>query len=143
MTSQTYIIDINIIIYKECKFFCISQKIRHYENLRKILTSTFIYKPTLIKLYMNANIVKMQDFYLMVFEIRGHWRAQVKNPLFFDILFVWNLSLEFGMDANIMKTKFFTTWSLTSKVIEGHFYFCEKVLWFFTDLKKDKWMLRS
>ena len=31
---------------------------RHYENLRKLLPSTFIYEPILLKIYMNANIAK-------------------------------------------------------------------------------------
>ena len=27
---------------------------------------------------------------------------------------------------------------MTSKVIEGHFLFCEKVLWFFTDFENER-----
>ena len=81
------------------KFFYISQKtspslrlsvfptLRHYDILRKNLPSTFIYELILMKIYMNANIVKMQIVYIMMYGLRGHWKHHkvvflFKNPLF-------------------------------------------------------------
>ena len=67
-----------------------------------------------------------------------HWRPHkvvflFKNPLFFDIPFVWNLILtKFGMNAYIIKTQFFHNIKFDLIGHEGHF-FCEKVLWFFID----------
>ena len=46
--------------FQERKFFYIflkNQSLRLYGNLRKILSSTFIYEPILITIYMNANIM--------------------------------------------------------------------------------------
>ena len=89
--------------YQERKFFYISQKtspslrlsvfptLRHYDILRKNLPSTFIYELILMKIYMNANIVKMQIVYIMMYGLRGHWKHHkvvflFKNPLFLQHL---------------------------------------------------------
>ena len=51
--------------------------IRNYENLRKILPSTFIYEPILIKKKsMNANIKKTQIFNKMKYDLRVYKRSQ-------------------------------------------------------------------
>ena len=36
------------------------------------LSSTFIYEPILINIYMNANFVNMQLFHLYKYELKGH-----------------------------------------------------------------------
>ena len=65
---------------------------RHYKDLIKNLPSAFIYKPILMKIYMNANIVNI--YWCMTSEvIQGHiWSSfYLKIHFFFDILFVWYL----------------------------------------------------
>ena len=41
------------------------------------LSNTFIYEPILLKLSMNANIVKMQIFHKIKSDLRGHSRSQI------------------------------------------------------------------
>ena len=53
------------LLYQERKFFYISQK--------KLIPSTLIYEPILMKIYMNANFVKTQ-IYFMMYDLRGHLR---------------------------------------------------------------------
>ena len=36
------------------------------------LSSTFIYEPILIKLYMNANIMNMQIFHFCKYDLKGY-----------------------------------------------------------------------
>ena len=75
LSLQLYIFVVffktKIYIYQERTFFYISQKktflhdyifpsFGNYGNLRKKVPSTFIYKPILMKIDMNANIVKTQ-----------------------------------------------------------------------------------
>ena len=43
-----------------------------YRNLRKIISSTFIYEPILIKNYMNANIMNTQIFNLIQYDPKGN-----------------------------------------------------------------------
>ena len=50
------------------------------------LSNTFIYEPILLKLSMNANIVKMQIFHKIKYDLRGHLR------LFDDICLVLTLT---------------------------------------------------
>ena len=68
-----------IYIYQERTFFYISQKktflhdyvfpsFGNYGNLRKKVPSTFIYKPILMKIDMNANIVKTQILFYDVWS---------------------------------------------------------------------------
>ena len=38
---------------------------------KKQHSTTFIYQPILMKMYMNANIVKTQ-IYLIMYDLRGH-----------------------------------------------------------------------
>ena len=66
-------------VYLERKFFYIQQKtpsfhlyVCLYGNFRKILSSTFIYEPILIKNYMNANIMNTQIFNLIKYDLKGH-----------------------------------------------------------------------
>jgi hypothetical protein len=56
----------------------------------------FVYDPILLKLSMNANIVKMQIFYKIKYDLRGHSRSQImtflnKNSpfLLFKLLIDW------------------------------------------------------
>ena len=41
-----------------------------YENL--ILPNTFLYESILIKVYMNANIMNTQIFYITEYDLKGH-----------------------------------------------------------------------
>ena len=43
-----------------------------FRDLKKILTSTFIYEPILIQIYMNANIMKTQIFHFIKYDLKGH-----------------------------------------------------------------------
>ena len=50
-------------------------------------SNTFVYEPILLKLFMNANIVKMKIFHKIKYDLRGHSRSQIitfliKNSLF-------------------------------------------------------------
>ena len=38
---------------------------------------TFIYEPILLNLSMNANILKMQTFHKIKYDLRGHSRSQI------------------------------------------------------------------
>ena len=47
---------------------------------------------------MNANIMKMQIFHKIKYDLKGHWRSQkvffvFKNQLFLKYLFCWTLNL--------------------------------------------------
>ena len=60
------------------------------------LSNTFAYEPILLKLSMNANIVKMQIFQKIKSDLRGHSRSQIitfliKNSpfLLFMLLMDW------------------------------------------------------
>ena len=65
---------------------------------------------------MNANIVKTQIFYFMMYGLRGHWRHFFH--FFFNILFVWYLILsKFGMNAKMIQTQIFHNIKLDLK---GH-----------------------
>ena len=55
------------IVINERKFFYIPQKNSVFPSVRefkKILPNTFIYESILLKIYMNANIMNTQIFYL-------------------------------------------------------------------------------
>ena len=45
------------------------------------LSNTFVYEPILLKLFMNANIVKMQIFHKIKSDLRGHSRSQIMTFL--------------------------------------------------------------
>ena len=45
------------------------------------LFNTFVYEPILLKLSMNANIVKMQIFHKIKSHLRGHSRSQIMTFL--------------------------------------------------------------
>ena len=65
-------------------------------NFSFFLSSIFNYEPILIKISVNANIVKTQIFCQMKYDLKGHL---FKNPLF--VLFV--LLIEEKMPLNIME----------------------------------------
>ena len=61
--------------------------LRNYKNLRKTLPSTFIYEPILMKICMNAKIVKTQIFILLCMSsevIEGH----IEGFFFFKSIFL-------------------------------------------------------
>ena len=62
------------------------------------LYSIFVYEPILIKISMNANIMKMQNFLNIKYDLKGHWRSQkvffvFKNQLFLKYLFCLTFNL--------------------------------------------------
>ena len=70
-----------------CIFFVIknvSSSISVIPGLRDFsffLSNTFVYEPILFRLSMNANIVKMQIFYWIKYDLRGHSRSQIMTLL--------------------------------------------------------------
>ena len=95
-------------------------------NLCFVIFSFYIH--SFMKLCMNANIVKNKFFYLMVYNLRGHWSGHkvvflIIIHFFFDILFVWNL-IKIRMIANIIKTQIFHKMKFDLK---GHWWLF--VLW--------------
>ena len=83
-------------------FFYISLKnsgipwFRDYCNFSFFLSNTFVYEPILLKLSINVNIVKMQIFHKIKYDLRGHSRSQkmtflIKNSpfLLFMLLIIW------------------------------------------------------
>ena len=65
-------------------------------NFSFFLSNTFVYEPILLKLSMNANIVKMLIFHEIKYDLRGHSRSQImtfliKNSpfLLFMLLIDW------------------------------------------------------
>ena len=55
-------------------------------EFKKILHNTFIYESILIKMYMNSKIKNTQIFYLIKYDLNGHWRSQKVTFMFILIL---------------------------------------------------------
>jgi hypothetical protein len=83
-----------IFLFKERKFFYISRKklrdsvIPGLRDFSFFLSNTFVYDPILFKLSMNANIVKMQIFHKIKYDLRGHSRSQILTFLIKNLLFL-------------------------------------------------------
>ena len=62
--------------YKELSSSTSHEKLRLYVwlygNIRKILSSTFIYEPILIEIYGNANIMNTQISDFIKYDLKGH-----------------------------------------------------------------------
>ena len=43
-----------------------------FKKFKKSLLNTFIYKSILIKIYVNADIMNAQIFYIIKYELNGH-----------------------------------------------------------------------
>ena len=87
------------------KFFYITLKnsgTPWFRDFSFILSSTFVYEPIMLKISMNANIVKTQIFYKFKYDLKGHSRLQTMTFLFKKSTFVidW-LKKKIDMNANI------------------------------------------
>ena len=61
-----------------------TSSLRHYENLRKILPSTFFYESILMKITKTTKIIKTQIFYKMKYDLKGLENSQQDiEPLYF------------------------------------------------------------
>ena len=92
-------------------------------GLGLILPSTFIYEPILMKLSMNANIVKEQIFHKIMYGLKSHWRSHKVTFMHFliDIFFLWNLIFyKLCMNNKIIKTKNHYNMKVSLKNKEGH-----------------------
>ena len=77
------------------------------------LSNIFVFEPILLKLSMNANIVKMQSFYKIKYDLRGHSRSQkmtflIKFRLFFCLCY-WLIE-ETNAAEHYERTKFDLFW---------------------------------
>ena len=93
---------------KNVSSFTSNKKLRLYvftklREFKKILLSTFIYEAILIKILLNANIMNMQIFYSIVYDLKVHWSSN-KVTFIFENPFIaiqvrirsfWYLKLKF------------------------------------------------
>ena len=94
-----FVSDNNISFFKERMFFYISLKnfgtpgfrdseIPWFRDFSFFLSSTFVYELILLKISMNANIVKTHPFYKIKYDLKGHSRSQTTTILFKNSLFL-------------------------------------------------------
>ena len=75
----------------------------------------------MLKIKMNANVIKTQFSYLLKYAHKGHWRSPKDHNFF--ILKQKKLFLRFFyLKSDLIKIcyEFYIVWSMSSEVIEGH-----------------------
>jgi hypothetical protein len=73
------------------------------------LSSTFVYEPILLKISMNANIVKTEIFHRIKYDLKGHSRSQTMTFLFknnFIFSLFYSLIKETNAAEHYERTKF-------------------------------------
>ena len=112
-----------------------------FRDFSFFLSSTFVSELILLKIYMNANIVKIQLFYKTKYDLKGNSRSQTTTLLFKNSLFLlfvllidwrnkcrWTLSKKFDLYNDDICLVFI----LTCVLIDS---FCPCFLWVFNELQ--------